>query len=149
MIKLKDILSEVANADINQIASTLAFKPVTKQKLVYKYIDGGKPGSMPPMTYTKSTIQQPVVTTTSDGKETQNTADVGDIIFSGATGENYVIKAAKLPKLYTGNVGGDIYPEQSPLFHLNFLLNNQPSIKSPTIYKYSHSTSLNNFNNFS
>jgi len=33
MIKLKDILSEVANADINQIASTLAFKPVTKQKV--------------------------------------------------------------------------------------------------------------------
>jgi len=35
-------------------------------------------------------------------------------VFSGATGENYVIKAAKLPKLYHGNVGGDIYPEQSP-----------------------------------
>jgi hypothetical protein len=66
------------------------------------------------MTYTKSTIQQPVVTITTDGKETQNTADVGDIIFSGATGENYVIKAAKLPKLYNGTVGGDIYPEQSP-----------------------------------
>ena len=114
MIKLKNILNEVANADINQIASTLSFKPVTKQKLVYKYIDGGKPGSMPPMTYTKSTIQQPVVTITTDGKETQNTADVGDIIFSGATGENYVIKSAKLPKLYNGNVGGDIYPEQSP-----------------------------------
>ncbi len=86
MIKLKDILNEVINVDINQIASTLTFKPVTKQKLVYKYIDGGKPGFMPPMTYTKSTIQQPVVTITSDGKETQNTADVGDIIFSGATG---------------------------------------------------------------
>ena len=114
MIKLKDILNEVANVDINQIASTLQFKPVTKQKLVYKYIDGGKPGSMPPMTYTKSTVQQPVVTITTDGKETQNTADVGDIIFSGATGENYVIKAAKLPKLYNGTVGGDIYPEQSP-----------------------------------
>ena len=47
MIKLKDILNEVINVDINQIASTLTFKPVTKQKLVYKYIDGGKPGSMP------------------------------------------------------------------------------------------------------
>ena len=33
---------------------------------------------------------------------------------SGATGENYVVKAAKLPKLYTGSVGSDIYPEQSP-----------------------------------
>ena len=100
--------------DINQVASTLQFKPVTKQKLVYKYVENGKPGSMSPMTYTKSTVQQPVVTTTTDGKETQNTADVGDIIMSGATGENYVVKAAKLPKLYTGNVGSDIYPEQSP-----------------------------------
>jgi len=102
------------NVDINQVASTLQFKPVTKQKLVYKYVENGKPGSMSPMTYTKSTVQQPVVTTTTDGKETQNTAEVGDIIMSGATGENYVVKAAKLPKLYTGNVGSDIYPEQSP-----------------------------------
>ena len=102
------------SVDINQVASTLQFKPVTKQKLVYKYVESGKPGSMSPMTYTKSTVQQPVVTTTTDGKETQNTADVGDIIMSGATGENYVVKAAKLPKLYTGNVGSDIYPEQSP-----------------------------------
>jgi hypothetical protein len=102
------------NTDINQVASTLQFKPVTKQKLVYKYVENGKPGSMSPMTYTKSTVQQPVVTTTTDGKETQNTAEVGDVIMSGATGENYVVKAAKLPKLYTGNVGSDIYPEQSP-----------------------------------
>lgn len=102
------------NVDINQVASTLEFKPVTKQKLVYKYVEDGKPGSMAPMTYTKSTVQQPVVTVTTDGKETQNTAEVGDIIFSGVTGENYVVKAAKLPKLYNGNVGADIYPEQSP-----------------------------------
>ncbi len=114
MIKLKDILKEIINVDINQIASTLQFKPVTKKKLVYKYVDGGKPGNMHPMTYTQSTVQQPVVTVTTDGKETQNTAEVGDIIFSGATGENYVIKANKLPKLYNGTVGGDIYPEQSP-----------------------------------
>lgn len=102
------------SVDINQVASTLQFKPVTKQKLVYKYVENGKPGSMSPMTYTKSKVQQPVVTTTTDGKETQNNADVGDIIMSGATGENYVVKADKLPKLYTGNVGSDIYPEQSP-----------------------------------
>lgn len=113
MIKLKDILKEVANADINQIAATLQFKPVSKQKLIYKYVENGKPGSMPPMTYTKSDIEQPVVTITTDGKETQNTAAVGDIIMSGATGENYVIKAAKFPKLYQGTIGNDVYPEQS------------------------------------
>ena len=111
---LHKILNLRESVDINQIAANLEFKPVTKQKLVYKYVENGKPGSMAPMTYTKSTIQQPVVTMTSDGKETQNVAEVGDIIFSGATGENYVIKAAKLPKLYNGTVGEDIYPEQSP-----------------------------------
>ena len=102
------------NVDINQVASTLEFKPVTKQKLVYKYVEDGKPGSMEPMTYTKSKGKQDVVTTTTDGKETQNVAEEGDIIMSGATGENYVIKGAKFSKLYHGNVGGDVYPEQSP-----------------------------------
>jgi hypothetical protein len=113
MIKLSNLLKEVANVDINQIAAGLEFKPVTKKKIVYKYVDGGKPGDMAPLTYTVSKTQQPIVTVTSDGKETQNVAEVGDIVFSGATGENYVIKAAKLPKLYHGNVGSDIYPDQS------------------------------------
>ena len=102
------------NIDINQVASTLEFKPVTKQKLVYKYVEDGNPGSMAPMTYTKSKGKQNVVTTTTDGKETQNVAEDGDIIMSGATGENYVIKGAKFSKLYHGNIGGDVYPEQSP-----------------------------------
>jgi hypothetical protein len=110
----QEIYKEKSGVDINKIAANLEFKPVTKQKLVYKYVEDGKPSSMPPMTYTKSTTKQPVETITTDGKETQNTAEVGDIIFSGATGENYVIKSAKLPKLYTGNVGSDIYPEQTP-----------------------------------
>jgi len=102
------------NVDINQVASTLEFKPVTKQKLIYKYVEDVKPSSMPPMTYTKSKGKQNVVTTTTDGKETQNVAEDGDIIMSGATGENYVIKGAKFSKLYHGNVGEDVYPEQSP-----------------------------------
>lgn len=92
----------------------MEFKPVTKQKLVYKYVEDGKPGSMTPMTYTKSKGKQNIVTTTADGKETQNVAEDGDIIMSGATGENYVIKGVKFSKLYHGNVGGDVYPEQSP-----------------------------------
>ena len=114
MIKFKDLLKEVANVDINQVASTLNFKPVTKQKLVYKYVPNGVVGSMPPMTYTESDKPQQVVTMTADGKETQNNAELGDIIISGATGENYVIKKAKFPKLYHGSIGSDVYPEQSP-----------------------------------
>lgn len=113
-IKIKDLLKEVVNADIDKIAQSLVFKPVTKQKLVYKFIDGGDIDNMPPMSYTVSDKQQPVVTVTSDGKETQSVAEKGDIIFSGVHQEKYTIKAAKLPKLYVGNVGGDIHPEQSP-----------------------------------
>jgi hypothetical protein len=51
---------------------------------------------------------------TSDGKETQNVAEPNDIILSGPSGEKYSIKAAKFPKLYFGNIGGPIHPEQSP-----------------------------------
>ena len=68
---------------------------------------------MKPFTYTKATTQQQVKTITADGLETTNTAEVGDIIFSGPSGENYVVAQAKLPKLYTGEVGGVIRPEQS------------------------------------
>jgi archaellum component FlaG (FlaF/FlaG flagellin family) len=69
---------------------------------------------MPAMTYTVATQEQPVVTVTSDGKETQNMAAVNDIIMSGPSQENYVVKAAKFPKLYQGAVGKTVIPEQSP-----------------------------------
>ena len=99
--------------DIETVAANLKFKPVTKQNLPYGYVAGGKPGAMKPFTYTKATTQQQVKTITADGLETTNTAQVGDIIFSGPSGENYVVAQAKLPKLYTGEVGGVIRPEQS------------------------------------
>ena len=114
MIKLKDILEEAQLVDVNEIANTLEFKPIKKKKLIYKHINNGEPHKMSPMTYTVSNKKQEVVTITTDGKETNNIADEGDIIMSGATGENYVIKKAKFPKLYEGEIGGDVYPEQSP-----------------------------------
>jgi hypothetical protein len=69
---------------------------------------------MPAMSYTVSGEQRQVITVTSDGKETTNTAEPGDIIMSGPSKENYVVKAAKFPKLYSGDIGGLVIPEQSP-----------------------------------
>ena len=107
-------LLENVTADINSIAQGLEFLPTTKQPKQYRFVAQGRPGGMPPMTYTVSQQQQPVVTVTSDGKETQNVAAVNDIIMSGPSGENYVVKAAKFPKLYQGQPGQTVIPEQSP-----------------------------------
>jgi hypothetical protein len=111
--KYIDIINE-NTLDINQIASQLEFLPTHKQPKQYKYVDGGKPGSMPSMSYTVAQEQMPVETITSDGKETQNVAEPNDIIMSGPSKENYVVKGAKFPKLYQGKIGGVVIPEQSP-----------------------------------
>jgi hypothetical protein len=112
--KYIDIINENADVDINQIASQLEFLPTKKQAKQYKFVNNGKPGQLPPMTYTVSAMEQPVVTITSDGKETQNVAEKGDIIMSGPSRENYVVKSAKFPKLYQGELGQTVVPEQSP-----------------------------------
>lgn len=100
--------------DIRAVAAGLQFLPTRKLATQYKFVKDGQPGSMPPMTYTVSTREQPVVTYTSDGRETENSAAVDDIIFSGPSGENYVLKPAKFAKLYQGSVGQTVVPEQSP-----------------------------------
>ena len=105
---------EMAPADITQVASQLRFLPTKKQPKQYRFVQGGQPGQMPAMTYTVAQAQTPVVTVTSDGKETQNVAAPNDIIMSGPSKENYVVKGAKFPKLYQGEVGGNVMPEQSP-----------------------------------
>lgn len=112
--KYLDILKENEMVDIQQVASQLEFLPTKKQPKQYKFVKDGEPGQMPPMTYTVSNKQQPVVTITSDGKETQNVAGEGDIIMSGPSKENYVVKSAKFPKLYQGEVGQTVMPEQNP-----------------------------------
>jgi len=115
-IEFKTLIQNVSKgilSDIEAVATKLKFKPVTKQNLPYTYAAGGKPGTMKPFTYTKATTQQEVKTITADGLETKNIAQIDDIIFSGPSGENYVVTQAKLPKLYTGKVGDVIRPEQS------------------------------------
>jgi hypothetical protein len=115
--KFADLIQENQDAvdvDINDIAANLKFLPTTKKSKTYKFIKNGKLGQLPAMSYMVSDKEQPVMTITSDGKETQNVAAEGDIIMCGPSKENYVIKAAKFPKLYQGNIGSDVIPEQSP-----------------------------------
>ena len=103
---------ENQQVDINQIASGLQFQPTSKKKLMYQYVQSTE--NMPAMSYTVAQQQMPVVTTTSEGKETQNTAEQNDVIMSGPSREQYVVKAAKFTKLYQGQMGSPIHPEQSP-----------------------------------
>jgi len=112
--KKKGVAADAAAVDINKIASQMKFLPTTKLAKQYKFVKDGIPGQMPAMTYTVSTQEQPVVTVTSDGKETQNVAMPNDVIMSGPSKENYVVKAAKFPKLYQGTMGGPVIPEQGP-----------------------------------
>ena len=110
----QDVAEASGTVDINSIASQLRFLPTTKQAKRYRFVANGQPGQMPAMSYTVSQQEQPVITVTADGKETQNVAGVNDIIMSGPSRENYVVKAAKFPKLYQGQVGQTVIPEQSP-----------------------------------
>lgn len=100
-------------ADIMKVAAFYEFEKTSKQAKKYAHIDSGEPGSMPPMSYTVATKEIRVVTVTADGKETENVAAPGDIIMSGPSGENYVVKAAKFGNLYDGQIGTTIIPNQT------------------------------------
>lgn len=98
--------------DIEQIAAGLNFMPTTKKKIVYNFVQYSP--DMPAMTYTFAPEQMKVITMTTDGKETQNVAEQNDIIISGPSREKYAIKPAKFHKMYVGQMGGPVNPEQSP-----------------------------------
>jgi len=97
---------------LEELLPSLQWKQTTKQPKKYVYVNSTQ--GMPPMSYTVAKEEQQVVTHTSDGKETQNVASPDDIIMSGPSKEQYVLKAAKFPKLYTGKIGDIVVPEQSP-----------------------------------
>lgn len=109
---VENMMAETVNID--DIASSMEFKTVSKLPLRYQYVPDGYADDMPPLSYTQSRVEQRVVTMTSDGKETENTAKVGDFIFSGPSGEKYVLTDAKLRKNYQGIPGQTLVPEQSP-----------------------------------
>lgn len=100
---------ENQTTDINQVASQLQFLPTTKKKLIYQYVDSDE--NMPPMTYTIAK-QEKLLKTPLDNSEKQ--VKINDIIISGPSRENYSVDSTKFPKLYSGQIGGPIYPEQSP-----------------------------------
>lgn len=108
ILYLSGLISE-EQMDINQVASQLQFMPTTKKKLVYNYVDSDS--NMPPMTYTVAK-EQKMLKTPLDGS--QKLVKVNDVIMSGPSRENYSVDAAKFPKLYAGNVGGPIHPDQTP-----------------------------------
>lgn len=106
-------------SSLEDVVSDLEFKPTTKQPKQYKpaedITDASDLGKMTPMTFARNTVPGlRVVTITADGKETENTANEGDVIMSGPSGEQYVIKGPKFDKLYTENPDGTRIPEQSP-----------------------------------
>lgn len=111
------LLKENAVVNIEDVAKDLQFKPTSKKKLAYRYVnpDQSKPKlTMPPMSYTVVDHDRPIATVTADGLETTNTAQKNDIVMSGPNGEMYVIKSAKFAKLYSGQVGGPVTTEQTP-----------------------------------
>jgi len=114
--KFMDVITE-NEVDITQIASQMKFLPTRKQMKKYKFIPPGRP--MTRMSYRLSDqdgelIKTITSTDTADKPETKNVTLKGDVVMSGPSGENYVVKAAKFGKLYDGNIGGVVYPEQGP-----------------------------------
>lgn len=108
---------ENTGISINEVASNLDFLPTRKQARKYSFfkINNGAIDGMPPMSYGVNDQESlKVVTVTSDGKETENTAQNGDIVMSGPSAEKYVIKQAKFSKMYQGKIGEDVVPEQNP-----------------------------------
>ena len=111
------LLKENAIINIEDVAKALEFKPTSKKKLTYRYVnvDQSKANlTMPPMSYIVVDNERPIATVTADGLETTNTAQKNDIVMSGPSGEMYVIKAAKFGKLYSGQTGGPVTTEQTP-----------------------------------
>lgn len=103
------------NPFMQMLVASLQFREARKQAIEYTRHEG-EPADMPLLSYmVNATPDLKIVTITKDGKETENTAQIGDIIMSGVFGEMYVIKGAKFPKLYDLTKDGKtVIPNQSP-----------------------------------
>jgi len=95
------------------------YQPTTKKSVKYEQnekvasasdLDRMKPNSFAEVDADGVKVR----TVTSDGLETVNTANKGDVVMSGPSGEKYVVKGSKFGKLYTRNPDGTVIPEQSP-----------------------------------
>lgn len=109
-------MSNISDSAFMQLlVASLEFKQTTKQAIEYTRHEG-EPQEMPLLSYMVNTMPNlSVVTYAKDGKETENTAQIGDIIVSGVFGEMYVIKSAKFAKMYDIMADGKtVIPNQSP-----------------------------------
>jgi len=88
-------ISEVTNP--KDILTGLMYHTTRKKALSYAFIPSAVKGK--PLSYTVADGNIEVVTRLSDGIETKNTAREGDLIFTGVSGERYVIRAAKVSSL--------------------------------------------------
>lgn len=108
-------MSNIAdNPVMLQLVSNLEWKTTTKQKIQYTLYSGAIE-SQPLCSYMVNDVpDREVFTFTTDGLETKNTAQVGDMIMSGVTGEQYVIRRDKFVKLYDLFDGTTVVPNQTP-----------------------------------
>ena len=96
------------------LVPNLEWRTTTKQKIPYTLYSGAIE-TQPLCSYMVNDVpDREVFTFTTDGLETRNTAQVGDMIMSGVTGEQYVIRRDKFVKLYDLFVGTTVIPNQAP-----------------------------------
>ena len=127
-------LSMAPSFSTHSLLASLEYKAVTKKKLTYSFHDLTRRSmqSMTPLSYGVCPVDgRTVVTQTADGRETQNTANTGDIIMSGINREKYVIRAEKFLKLYIGRIGGAVQPEQTPRMVARYTGNSPVTFKAP------------------
>jgi hypothetical protein len=82
----------------------LDFREAFKKQLVYALFDSSDCdlALMPALSFTSNSItRRTVVTITSEGKETENIADVGDVIMCGPSKEKYVLSREAFYHLYS------------------------------------------------
>jgi hypothetical protein len=123
-----------SHSKVSEILSNLTYRPVRKKPLPYVFVDLSLRDirSMPTLSYGINDVEGlKVVTSLPDGKETHNVAAKGDIIISGVSREKYVVKAAKFPKLYTGTIGKEIIPEQTPRMVARYTGNDTIVFRAP------------------
>lgn len=102
-----------SDVDHLSIFKDLPFKETTKKRVAYSKVDlvtEKTIDDMPALSYGTSSEKFTVDTITSDGKETTNTAEVGDFVVSGPSKEKYVLKATKFKQMYDEVA----YPAQMP-----------------------------------
>ena len=101
---------------IDFLVKNKGFKKTKKMELIYQFFDlkTSKVDQMPEMSYGQLGNQQQIETYTTDGKETTNIGNIGDIVICGPSKEKYVIKKENFLKFYQGNIGEKVIPNQSP-----------------------------------